>query len=416
MSDINKKDVGEKITAAEAAEMLGVSVRRIQWLIETGKTRSNVKDGVTYVYEGDVKRYGRSRFIKKNRMRIAVVAALTVALAVGMAALGVLWQDRENAEKYMEFAEESIKRGDFNEADVYLRKVESIKRRDAEALNEIALLYMNGGRVDRAVEVFEKAEGLEAGNRAAVENLCALYFMKGQKDKAERMCERALEGESGHVMAMFTLGRIYAANRDYEKAEKMYEAALEKSPDFFPAQEGLAAVYSATKRFERAEEIYEGGEGAPMFNRLNLAIQKDKAGEHGEAVKIYNEIISNAPALARAYNNIAWGFAANEKATEKELAFAFEMAKKALTLAPEDPAAIDTMGWIFYQRKMYEESEKLLEKSVELDGGDPVALAHLIRTKFAMGKSEEVEKLLNRLSTLDPEGSEILSKLLEQKQ
>ena len=76
---------------------------------------------------------------------------------------------------------------------------------------------------------------------------------------------------------------------------------------------------------------------------LQLALLYEEAGEGDRAIDHYRRILPELqPRNAVALNNLAYGLAIHRKAPADGLPFA----QKAATLAPNDPAMIDTLGWI----------------------------------------------------------------------
>ena len=52
-------------------------------------------------------------------------------------------------------------------------------------------------------------------------------------------------------------------------------------------------------------------------------------------------------------------------------------ARQAVILAPEDPTALDTMGWTLLALEDYASAERFLQQALERDPGYPLALLHL---------------------------------------
>jgi Tfp pilus assembly protein PilF len=63
-----------------------------------------------------------------------------------------------------------------------------------------------------------------------------------------------------------------------------------------------------------------------------------------------------------AMNNLAYNLAADRPDE------ALQYAQKALELGPDNPAAADTLGWIYYKKQIYPTAVYFFEKAVQKEG------------------------------------------------
>lgn len=80
---------------------------------------------------------------------------------------------------------------------------------------------------------------------------------------------------------------------------------------------------------------------------------------------------------------------------------AHELLTKAIELKPDDPAIIDSMGWVLFKLGRYSEAEEFLKKAYQLYP-DPEVGSHLIQVQLRLNKRSSAQKLLNELSTKFP--------------
>ena len=99
----------------------------------------------------------------------------------------------------------------------------------------------------------------------------------------------------------------------------------------------------------------------------------------------------------------------------KNLDEAEALIKKALGLSPENGAYVDSLGWVYFKKGMFDEARKELEKAKEIIGEDPVVYDHLGDVYFKTGSLDkakeawtkslglkEDEKVKEKLSSLKP--------------
>jgi len=70
-----------------------------------------------------------------------------------------------------------------------------------------------------------------------------------------------------------------------------------------------------------------------------------------------------------------------------------QLVEKALELSPKSGDIIDSLGWVFYQKRMYPEAEAELRRAIDIKGPDAIILEHLADSLQAQGRTEEaIEK------------------------
>jgi len=82
-----------------------------------------------------------------------------------------------------------------------------------------------------------------------------------------------------------------------------------------------------------------------------------------------------------------------------------------LRIDPKNTVASYWLGVIYYNRKLYQEAEKLFFKIYELYPLDYDSVIMLAWTKLQMGKSAEAKKYFNHALTLKPNDNAALSGL-----
>lgn len=74
---------------------------------------------------------------------------------------------------------------------------------------------------------------------------------------------------------------------------------------------------------------------------------------------------------------------------------AYRLIRRALELDPEDPATLDSMGWVLFRLGRAEEAVPYLERALEGDE-NPEIMAHLIEVLDHLGRQQEADALVER--------------------
>lgn len=86
---------------------------------------------------------------------------------------------------------------------------------------------------------------------------------------------------------------------------------------------------------------------------------------------------------------------------------AYDLIKAALEKRPEDPAIIDSMGWVLFKLERFNEAVTYLEKAYGLFA-DPEVAGHLIQAYWAAGEETKARQLLEESKTANPDNPYLL--------
>jgi Flp pilus assembly protein TadD len=103
------------------------------------------------------------------------------------------------------------------------------------------------------------------------------------------------------------------------------------------------------------------------------------AGKHEPAIEYYKKILEIDPANASAKNSLAYIIAK----TGGDLTKAHRLAKEALQSNPENPAYLDTFGFILYKMDNEKRAKQYLEKALSKDPASKDIIYHLAMVKKA---------------------------------
>ena len=230
--------------------------------------------------------------------------------------------------------------------------------------------------------------------------LVAMDFAQNRQDAAlERVQKQiALVPESGPLQLL--LGRVHMSRGEKEQAETAYLRAVELEPDLVAAHAQLGNLYASGGDYDKALEkfdkaLQEGPETPSLLARSGIVQQM--SGDVASAVESYRKALKINPRYAVAANNLAYILSQNEADQEQAL----ELAQMAREVAPQDPRIADTLGWILYQRGIYQHALTLIQESAEKLSGNAEVLYHLGMTHYKLGNREEARRALSEAMKRD---------------
>jgi len=146
--------------------------------------------------------------------------------------------------------------GKTGEAVQELKDLLAADKANAQAHNDIAVLYFELGDRDKAIQHLQESVGLDPGNSDALKNLAGLYLKLGRTQEAVSAYQDVLSLNPGDADALLSLGDICGTIGQDERAALFYRKILETDPDNVLARQRLenlspcarAGAESATDR------------------------------------------------------------------------------------------------------------------------------------------------------------------------
>ncbi len=146
---------------------------------------------------------------------------------------------------------------------------------------------------------------------------------------------------------------------------------------------------------ENVDLLYFRAMTGERFDRLDI-LERD-----------LRAIIELEPDNADALN--ALGYSLTDQTDRHEEALV--LIEKALTIKPDEAAFIDSMGWVQYRLKNFDEAARYLREALDMFPNDEVA-AHLGEVLWSLGKKIEAGQVWEKALELTPD-SEILKQVID---
>ncbi|MBZ0104597.1 MAG: tetratricopeptide repeat protein [Sulfuricella denitrificans] len=256
---------------------------------------------------------------------------------------------------------------------------------------------------------FEAAEAyLKQSLAAGYKDEDLVYFYLGQIEDEQKHLERAAEwfarvGPGEHYLnAQIRYAGVLAKQGEMDKAR----AHLQQMRPRDVAQQTLliqaeAQLLRDAKQYQDAFDVLgKGMEKLPDQPELlyDHAMAADKLDLLDVMEKDLRQLIQIKPDNAHAYNALGYSFAERGIHLEE----ARQLTEKALSLAPDDPLIMDSLGWAHYRLGEHDKAAEWLKKAYELRQ-DPEIAAHLGEVLWVQGQRDEARKVWQSALKLAPE-------------
>lgn len=266
----------------------------------------------------------------------------------------------------MQYARMLVEQRDLDAAIEQYSVLKEHDPKDADISLSLALLYIETKQLDKAVDELDYL--IELDKKVAVANyyLGRVAQNQGEQKQAIAYYLRVKDGDY-HYDAQLRVGVLLALLGKPDEALSKLEALAESQKNWSLR----VKAYLAQGEVLRNEHRYK--EGVEMFSRAlqqnrddttllyARGLMAEKVDRLDMAEADFLKVISKEPDNADALNALGYTLA-DRTARYQE---ALEYIKRAAALVPDDPAILDSLGWVSYRLGKMDDAIKWLSKAFE---------------------------------------------------
>ncbi|HOY21891.1 MAG TPA: tetratricopeptide repeat protein [Cellvibrio sp.] len=261
-------------------------------------------------------------------------------------------------------------------------KAEQLKKLAANVYNQYASLLFKENKPEESKKMILKALSFAPENMNILASLIQLEIAQKNIPEAQKVLDQFSASTDVAAERDYLQGLIRAAENKPEEALSMFKSSWSKKPMEVVA----VAIYSHYQRNNKDDLLFEFANDwsaklpQSAQSALLMAVDAQNKKDPAEAIKWYEKTLALAPNTPASLNNLAWLYyeQKNPKATE--------FAEKAYKLAPDNPAIIDTYGWILVETGKVREGYELLERALSLAPKNTEIQQHLAEAKKRLKK------------------------------
>ena len=298
-----------------------------------------------------------------------------------------------------------------------LAQVRSLKPEDPALALRLSDRYAQLGQADQAEAVLRELQERAPRNSAAVSRLAELYLRSGRIPEASRQLEALRKIDPANPVTYYFLGVVALEEKQFERARNHFERAILINPGLEPAHTDLAVALlsllrpeeavsvldrarkevppsfrieylsgvarSQLKRFDQALEAYSAAEKLGSTNQPPLTDHRfyfqvgallERKGDETKSIEYLEKALELKPDYDDALNHLGYMWAEKGKNLPKARA----MIEQALKAEPENPAYMDSMGWVLFKLAKHSEAlDWLLKARQRMTEPDATVLDHV---------------------------------------
>jgi tetratricopeptide (TPR) repeat protein len=293
------------------------------------------------------------------------------------------------------------------------------------ATGALAQLYVEQKRYGEARALFQRLLDEDKSDRDIQFAVAAISVQMKDYATAERMFEELRSAGVDAGAVAFYLGQIAEETKRYDEAIARYRevtdgerawiatlriaTVLAKKGDIEGARRYLASLKPENRergievRQAEAQVLRDAGDYKGAYAVLSsalaaepnsveliydVAMVAEKLDRLDEVESRLTRLIELRPDNPQALNALGYTLVDRTPRTAEGL----KLIEKALTLAPEDPSILDSMGWAHFRMGNLGDSEKFLRRALA-DRPDPEIAAHLGEVLWAKGERDRAKEV-----------------------
>jgi tetratricopeptide (TPR) repeat protein len=319
-----------------------------------------------------------------------------------------------------------IRQGNKPQALQVLEQAVAKQPKRAELHMAYGRMLLDAGNLKGARESFRAVVNLTPDNVDAVYSLALLELETGQLESAEKHLKQLLNVEDRRQSVYYYLGYAAEQRGKSEEALKWYGKVEEGNEYWTQAQLRRAKIMAGQGRLDEVREELrslrrDNPENAVEYYLIEGQVLSD-LGMNQEAFALYDEALKSNPddqdllyaqalvaesldrvADAERYmleilkqdpNNVrtlnALGYTLADRTHRYEEARQY--IEKAYAQKPDDPAIIDSMGWVQYRLGNLAEARRYLQKAYDMTGDGEIG-AHLGEVMWMQGDQSDARRV-----------------------
>ena len=271
----------------------------------------------------------------------------------------LLKDDPQNAEILLSLGLLNIETGDLEQAEVHLKHLVDIGQKENISNYYLGRIAQNREQHKIAISYYLKVNSGDYVFDSKM-RIAGLFARLGRVDEGLRQLEVLAEKQTSwplRVRAYLAQGEILASKKRYAEGLEMYSRALQQKPD-------------------DADLLYARALMAEKVDRIDIT--------EADLLKL----LSTQPENANALNALGYTLADRTERLEEAL----DYIKRAAELVPDDPAILDSLGWVSYRLGNMKDALKWLGMAFERLEDAEIA-AHYGEVLWKNNQREEAEKV-----------------------
>lgn len=263
----------------------------------------------------------------------------------------------------------------------------------ANVINMLGVLHIQQEHWDKAKDYFQQLADLDSETHSDTAHYFLAQIAEALEQTEEALMQyKQVNGGEHYVNAQVRIALLYFNQEKTELALEHLRSVPTDSPRATTTLVQVEAeLLSEQKRYKDAFEVYSRALEYDqdnidlLYSRAMLAEKMDKLDVLEADLR---KVLTLSPDHPESLNALGYTLADRTQRYDE----AHELIAKALTLRPNSHYILDSMGWVLYRMRRYDEALNHLQRAYALKI-DPEIAAHLGEVLWVMGKQDQAREV-----------------------
>lgn len=318
----------------------------------------------------------------------------------------------KNAEQALEYnplnvpvlkilAEAHLQAGNTKRAQQVLEELSIMVPSDPLIHHRLGIVLRIRKQDNDALAHFERALEANPSFVEALDQVTGILVSQGHVRKARERVARQIVFYPTDARLYNLMGRLWVVSHDDRQAEAAFKKAMSLDDRIPESYMNLGSLYIREGRTQDGIEEFEAvlakePRHVPVLMALGMLHEHRK--ERSQAEERYQQVLQVDPTFALAANNLAWLLVERGDGVDRALSYA----QRARQARPHDPHIADTLGWVYFHKKMYGQAVGLLKEAIEQLPEQSLTHYHYGMAQFRNNNLTEAKKSFTKFLVLSP--------------
>jgi len=249
-------------------------------------------------------------------------------------------------------------------------------------------------KFDDAAAAYQKALDLQPSAAEPLTAIVRVDLARKQPAQAMARLDKIIKDQPKNAIALNLKGELLMSQKATDQSLAAFNDAIAVAPRWWVPYRGLALANLSVKRSDAAIEALERGlksaDGAGSLG-TDLAALYERLGKTDDAIRTYEMLVTKDPSSVAAANNLAM-LLVSYRNDQASLDRAQQLTSKLMNT--NEPAILNTRGWVKFKRGEFRESLPLLQQAVDKSPDSAVMRYHLGMAQLRIGDRDAARQNL----------------------